>query len=103
MTASIPRVGDLASYGHGGDSYPYTVIAVSKSGHKVTLQRRRWRCTKGNHHHEASKRVLTWEDPEGEVMVATRRKDGAYRVGRAYARQPSVRFGHASVSIDPHF
>lgn len=36
---TVPVVGAGATFGSGSDSYPFTVVAVSKSGHRVTLRR----------------------------------------------------------------
>lgn len=75
---NLPRLGGVASRQLGSDYRSYTVIEISKSGHRVTLQeRRRFRCD-GNGMSEAQ-RYLTTDDPHGEVIVATRRKDGEYR------------------------
>lgn len=35
----IPLVGIGASHGYGSDCYPYTVVAVSKTGHQIMLRR----------------------------------------------------------------
>jgi hypothetical protein len=99
----VPQVGDLASYGHGGDSYPYTVINVSPSGKTVTLQARSYKCTHNNSFAVAEKSALTWENPEGEILVVRQRRDGRYYAKGSYARQPSVHFGTATYAQDPHF
>ena len=100
---NAPKVGELASYGHGGDSYPYTVIAVSATGYKVTLQRRKAVSCKGHTPYDGQHRVLTVEDPDGDILVVRRRKDGKYYGRGSYARQPSVSFGRADYYLDPHF
>lgn len=98
-----PFVGQLASFGYGADSTGYTVIAVSKSGHKVTLQRRGKKPTKDCNHY-GNQSFLTWENPEGVTETFTRRKDGRYRaVGSSCRGAPSVSFGHATFYTDPHF
>ena len=98
-----PRVGDLASFGYGGDSYPYTVIAVSPSGHKVTLQERKARRVDNNGLSE-DQRYITVENPKGGIMEFTRRKDGRYRpAGANFRNCPSVRFGQAIKYLDPSF
>lgn len=66
-TSDAPTSNGLATYCNGVDQRPYTIIGVSSSGHMVTLQARDYR------------RGLTWENPQGRVVVATRRRDGVYR------------------------
>jgi hypothetical protein len=38
-TIEIPVVGDGATYTIGADAYPYTVVAVSPTGSRITIQR----------------------------------------------------------------
>jgi hypothetical protein len=104
QAANAPKVGDLASFGYGADSYPYTVVAVSPSGHQVTLQSRKAYACKGNNPFEGRQHYMTVEDPNGALEVFTRRKDGRYRPrGSSYRGCPSVGFGHATYYQDPHF
>jgi hypothetical protein len=44
----IPRVGVGASHGHGSDCYPFTIVAVSKTGHQITLRADNAKVVKGD-------------------------------------------------------
>jgi hypothetical protein len=91
VRSRTPFVGDLATMQLGSDFIPMTVIAMSPSGHKVTLQRRIQKRTDGNGMSDLQS-WITIEDPTGRTEVATRRRDGEYRVkGKKY----SVSFGRA--------
>ena len=99
----MAKIGDWATYCIGSDRYPYEVIEVSKSGHKIVLHELNatvisGSCHDGSAHYEYSK------NPEGygSILVATRRKDGTYRaVGcRNYG---AVHIGIARMYRDPSF
>ena len=98
-----PEVGGLATYGIGSDSYPYTVIEVSASGHTVVLQERSSKPTKDSDYF-GDQRYVTYENPEGSTMVATRRKT---KRGVTYRPKGSkcgtVTFGVVRKHTDPHF
>jgi hypothetical protein len=99
--ANTPSIGDLATYYIGSDCYPYTVVAISKTGYKVTLQARKARRVDSNGY-GGEQRWITVEDPEGATMTATRRKDGRYRsTGATYYGR--VAFGSARMYQDPCF
>jgi len=95
-----PPVGELATYGIGSDQYPYTVIEVSKSGHRVTLQARKSRRVDSNGYSE-NQRWITVEDPNGETMVVTRRGDGSY--APKGKKCGYITFGDAGSYLDPSF
>lgn len=95
-----PPVGELATYVIGTDRYPYTVIEVSASGHRVTLQKRKSRRVDNNGLSE-NQRWISVEDKDGDTMVVTRRKDGGYRPKGSKAGH--VMFGEANSYLDPHF
>ena len=63
-------VGDGAHYWFNGDSYPVTVIDVSRGESRVTVRKDR------------SVHGLFLIDPNGKEMLFTRRKDGSYRSAR---------------------
>lgn len=69
-----PAVGKPATYQIGSDYYPYTIIAVSPSGAKVTIKGDRV-CGGGVLFEAAA-------GNEEDIRVAHRNKDGNYRVGR---------------------
>jgi hypothetical protein len=74
-----PFVGAPASYGYGSDSYPATVIEVSKSGHRITLQHDRTEVVAGSGADGTARHICS-PDPDGSTVVATRRADGRYRI-----------------------
>ena len=96
MSGTI-KGGDRASYRVGSDRHPATVVAASRSRHWVAL--RRVEVTQWAPHPDC--RGLEFADHgDGEVVVATRRKDGSYRLaGRDGGR---VTFGAWEAYCDPH-
>jgi len=96
-TQSPAGVGDLATI-DSGDRIPCDVIAISKSGHRVTLRERGSKRCDDNGLSE-SQSYMTYEDPDGRTFTATRRKDGAYRLsGWKYGGR--VSFGQARRWLD---
>lgn len=83
----VPFVGLSASFGHGSDSYAWRVVAVSKSGHRVTLVRADGRVP------EAYKGASDEEIAEVFGRVFMRKRNGRYADRGSYARQPFVSFG----------
>jgi hypothetical protein len=100
-TTSTPVVGDEATYSVGSDSYPATVVAVSKSGHRVTLQDANWTVTSGSMH-DGSAQYSYEANPSGPTRVATRRANGDYRL-QGWDRGGFVGFGHRRMYHDPSF
>lgn len=72
-----PEVGDRVSMQHVADRYPGTVVAVSPSGHTVTVRRDRAMPSKNSQ--PMSNQWDIYEDPTGIEEKYTRRKDGSYR------------------------
>lgn len=66
-----PVVGKAATYCIGSDRYPCTIVAVSKTGAKLTLREDRWL---GEGKFEAA---------TGRERTAHRNGDGGYNVGRS--------------------
>lgn len=97
-----PAVGSLATYHIGSDCYPYTVIAMSPSGHRVTLQERKARRVDNNGAWSDCQTYITVDDDNGRTMTATRRKDGAYRA-KGCSNYGRVTFGAARKHRDPSF
>lgn len=97
-----PNVGDLATMYCGTDRTPYTVIQVSKSGHRITLQERKSKRLDSNGMSE-DQRYITLEDSEGRECVATRRKDGEYRLKGCDKGYGLVKFGIADKYHDYSF
>src|SRR5262245_51223400 len=74
----------------GSDCYGATVVAVSASGHRVTVRR------------EQARRGFHIVDPTGETETFTRRADGRYR--RAGSKRGwFLRFGQRVSYRDPSF
>lgn len=75
------QVGDAVTYCVGSDRYAYDVVAVSKSGHKLTIRAATSTPAPGFNFY--TNQVYTYApNPAGEVMTAYRTKTGAYRVKR---------------------
>jgi len=78
LTPVVPVVGMGVTYCVGSDSYPYTVIEVSKSGKRVRVQQDTATRVDSNGQSEAQ----TWlyeSDPDGKVMEFSLRKTGVWR------------------------
>lgn len=93
-------IGDLATMHCGSDARSYTVIAVSPSGHQVTLQQRLRRRVDSLGMTDSGQRWISVEDQDGRIEIATRRKGGCY------ARKgcnDGVTFGVAEDYVDPSF
>jgi hypothetical protein len=76
-----PQAGEGAHYGGNGDAYPVTVLEVSKSGHRVKVQRARHKIDPSDVGLKEGHRVATFTpNPEGEILTFTRRANGAYRI-----------------------
>ena len=77
-------LGTQGSYSVGSDRYPCTVIAVSPSGHRVTVRDvtvTEWTA------YPDSRGVAFEDDGKGRLTTYTRRQDGTYREqGSAYGR-----------------
>lgn len=93
---NAPKVEERCTFQVGTDRYPGTVVAVSRSGHRVTVRHDRvvrWSSPEGRAEEIA-------EDPKGELTTFSRRSDGRYyRVG---SRQ-RVWFGRWNGYQDPTF
>lgn len=66
--AWIPQVGDGCHYGIGSDRYPFTVVEVSKSGHRVVVE-----------NDKARGGLYVVRSGNLDAKVFTRRADGRYR------------------------
>jgi hypothetical protein len=74
-----PQVGDGATWSPWTDCYAATVIAVSPSGHKITIQDDLATVVRGSVQ-DGSAEYECRPNPSGPVRTATRRKDGKYRL-----------------------
>lgn len=76
LPVTLPLVGTRASYSVGSDRHPCTVVAVSPSGHRITVRSVRvteWTAYPDSHG------VAFEDDGLGEEMTFTRRANGRYR------------------------
>jgi len=95
-----PKVGDAATLSYGSDCEPATVIAVSKSGHEITIQLDDWKITSGGEH-DGSAQYEYSRNPNGGKVKARRRKNGRY--GTKNSSRPNVHIGSRRRYYDPHF
>jgi hypothetical protein len=92
-TPTAPTVGTPVTLCYWSDNYPGTVIAVSESGKRITVQEDRATRVDDNGMSESQ----TWEyerDPEGATYVFSQRKNGRwYLVGQEMHTTPSCHVG----------
>jgi hypothetical protein len=100
-SSNLPVVGTHGSYSVGSDSYPCTVVAVSRSGHQVTVQNDSYRVSSGSE--QTGDVVYEFaRNLEGGTQVFTRRANGRYR--RAGAKHGSLYLQHGwQAHQDPSF
>jgi hypothetical protein len=100
---AIPVVGMPATEHVGSDSYPCTVIDVSRNGKKVKVQRNPFKAAPGSDYFTNQKWVIDPE-PSGETIVFTLRKNGRWIMqGGAINCGCSLGLGFRRASQDPHF
>ena len=105
-TAIVPVVGMGASFGAGSDSYPATVVSVSKSGKKIGIQQDavvvggEWK--EGEYEADL---YTTIPNTEALVEFYTLRDNGRWiRVGNPkHAHWASLSLGVRRYRQDPHF
>ena len=99
----IPIVGMPATEGVGSDSYPCTIIDVSRNGKKVKVQRNSFKGAPGSNYFTNQEWIIDPE-PSGEVLVFSLRKNGRWILqGGAINCGCSLHLGHRSARQDPHF
>lgn len=98
-TNLVPVVGMPASICSLSDRHPATVIAVNKSGKKLTVRKCEWKVISGSEH-DGSAQYEYSEDPEGAEYVFSLRKDGRWVEEKGSNR---LSLGHRSRYYDPHF
>jgi len=74
-----PEVGDGVTICYWSDSEPATIIKVSTSAHKLTIQTDKSKRIDKNGISESQEYEYT-SDPDGSVYVAYLRLDGTYRL-----------------------
>lgn len=99
---SKPNVGDGISLVAGSDYYPYTIIEVSESGKRITVQADKARRIDSNGLSESQDWEIT-PNPEGESYALSLRKDGYFhKVGESMEWWNRWYLGRRRYS-DPHF
>lgn len=98
-----PEIGMGATERVGSDCYAYTVIAVSESGKRATIQRDRAIATKDNSYTEAQE--YRYEaNTEGVTKEVSLRKNGTwYTVGQPIEWYTGVTMGHRRYYQDPSY
>lgn len=98
---NLPALNSPATVSLWTDSYPVTVIAISKSGSKITLQRDSVKVVSGSAHDGSAQYEIT-RNLEGPTDIATRRGNGRYRL-QGWNQGGAVNFGFARMYQDPSF
>ncbi len=77
-TSNMPTIGMGATIQVGSDSYPATVIQVTRNGKRVVVQEDI--ATRIDNNGMSESQEYTYQpNPEGTIHIATLRKDGRYR------------------------
>lgn len=96
----VPKVGDGITIGAGSDSYPGTIIEVSKSGLKFTFQYDSYRVVKGSFQ-TGDAEIEYAPNPDGSKYDARWTVRGGVGAFRYDSRTVGV--GHRRYYQDPHF
>lgn len=99
-----PKVGMGATYGYGSDCYPATIIEVSPSGKRLTIQRDEVLVTSGSD--QTGDKIYTLlEDPNGATIEYSLRKNNRwYPVGQPIDhRSYGLTIGSRTYYQDPSF
>lgn len=98
-----PEIGMGATERVGSDCYAYTVIEVTPSGKRATVQRDKAIATKDNSFTEEQEYRYE-SDPQGVSFEVSLRKNGKwYRVGQPMEWYTGVTMGHRRYYSDPSF
>jgi hypothetical protein len=84
------------------DSTPCTVIAISKTGSQITLQDDDYKVISGSEQ-DGSAKYEYIRNPNGAISIATRRKDGTYRLKGYCPGYGFINLGFRRRYYDPHF
>lgn len=80
-----PEIGQGVTICLWSDCEPATIIGVSPGGKKITIQEDTWRRTDDNGMSDSQEYEYD-RDPNGEIHVASLRKDGTYRLAKSKTR-----------------
>lgn|SRR5574337_164337 len=98
-TSDIPSVGMGATIRVGSDSYPTTIIQITRNGKRIVIQEDNAIRTDNNGLSELQE--YTYQtNPNGAIYIATLRKDGRYRL---QGEQTPVYIGVRRKYYDPSF
>jgi hypothetical protein len=98
MNELLPNTAEDAAYIQlGSDRYSATIIDLSESGYKITVQYDRAVQSEDFDYYN-NQHWLFRRDPEGEIKVFFRNKLGNYHKGSA-----RLHVGHRSHYLDPSF
>jgi hypothetical protein len=99
-----PQVGMGATTGFNGDCYPYTVIEV-RSPKTILVQSDNYKVIeKDAYLKEGSLECVFTPNPDGNIVVLTKRKNGKWvRQGDPMRTGWDFVIGHRSYSRNPHF
>jgi len=102
-TIIVPAIGMPATIAIGSDCYPATVIAISKSGRRITLQAAT--ATPTADYNYTSNQVHTFApNPNGSLTVCSLRKDGRWRPAGCQANSGyRIHLGAYNSYSDPSF
>lgn len=78
-TSNLPELGMGATIQVGSDSYPGTIIQITRNGKRIVVQEDLATRTDSNGMSECQE--YTYQpNPNGAIHIATLRKDGRYRI-----------------------
>lgn len=104
LHGGCPQVGCAATSGAGSDAYPFTVVRVSPSGHRIEIRRDEPQVVSGSFMEGNATCVYRTARLDAPTEVATRRRDGRYVLRGHTARQGgTVHLGSRRYYQDPHF
>lgn len=81
----MPTVGQGVTICLWSDCDPATIIEVSRSGKRITIQEDKWTRTDNNGISEAQEYAYE-PNPSGTIHVASLRKDGTWRIAKSKTR-----------------
>ena len=78
-TYNEPKIGGGATISYGSDCHPATIINISPSGRRITIQMDKATRIDNNGMSEIQEYEYS-ADPNGTVLIASLRRDGRWRV-----------------------
>tara|TARA_R100001510_G_scaffold48859_1_gene46917 strand:+ start:466 stop:786 length:321 start_codon:yes stop_codon:yes gene_type:complete len=96
------KVGDGATIFVGSDRYAATVVEVSKTGHRVIVQRDSATLVGGNFFGTVQEHEFR-RNPDGKKTTFTRRRDGGYREQGCHYNGARFLGAGRDQYRDPHF